>query len=107
MTSVMTLLGWTLIHFVWQGSVLALATLVALRRARRAQTRYLVACIGLGAMLITPLATFGWLRSAPEALPEKGVGRLFSSQEVSGSGALITAKNRVAAVGKGVGRLFP
>src|SRR5205823_5217645 len=86
---------------------LALATLVVLRRACRAQTRYLVACVGLAAMLLTPLAAFAWLRAAPDVPHEKGVGRLFSSQAAPGAEALITAINSAPAVGKGVRRLFP
>ena len=52
-------IGWTLIHFVWQGAWLALATGVALRllRGRAPQARYAVATLGLVAMLTAPLIT--------------------------------------------------
>jgi hypothetical protein len=96
MTSVMTLVGWTLIHFVWQGSVLALATAAALRLVTRANLRYLVACAGLTAMILTPLATFAWLRSTP---PEKGVGRLLSSEAAPGGKNVLTPENRAAPAG--------
>ena len=45
--------GWTLIHFVWQGTLLALATAAALGACRRsaADIRYAIACLGLAAML--------------------------------------------------------
>ena len=48
--------GWTLIHFLWQGSAIALATAAVLAAARvaSAQVRYLVACAGLVAMLVGP-----------------------------------------------------
>ena len=51
--------GWTLIHFVWQGTLLTLATAAALGLCRRAsaQVRYVVACLGLAAMLVTAAAT--------------------------------------------------
>jgi beta-lactamase regulating signal transducer with metallopeptidase domain len=51
--------GWTLIHFVWQGTLLTLATAAALGLCRRsaAQVRYVVACLGLTAMLVTAAAT--------------------------------------------------
>ena len=51
--------GWTLIHFVWQGTLLALATAAALGLCRRstAQVRYVMACLGLVAMLGTVAAT--------------------------------------------------
>ena len=47
--------GWTLIHFVWQGTLLALATAAALGACRRsaADIRYAIACLGLAAMLAT------------------------------------------------------
>ena len=51
--------GWTLIHFIWQGTLLALATAAALGLCRRstAQVRYVVACLGLTSMLVTAAAT--------------------------------------------------
>ncbi len=51
--------GWTLIHFVWQGGLIALATAVGLRLCRRrsSQARYAIACAGLTAMLASPLVT--------------------------------------------------
>jgi len=51
--------GWTLIHFVWQGTLLALATAAALGACRRsaADIRYAIACLGLAAMLATAAAT--------------------------------------------------
>jgi uncharacterized protein (TIGR03435 family) len=51
--------GWTLVHFVWQGALVALATAAALRalRAVDARLRYGIACTALGLMLIAPVAT--------------------------------------------------
>ena len=51
--------GWTLIHFVWQGTLLALGTAAALGLCRRsaAEVRYAIACLGLTAMLATAAAT--------------------------------------------------
>src|SRR6185312_17441754 len=54
-------LGWTLLHFLWQGSAIALvwALLRAiLRRSLSAQSRYLLACLALGAMVATPAITY-------------------------------------------------
>ncbi len=55
----MLVTGWTLIHFVWQGGLLAVATAAGLRLCRRrsSATRYAVACIGLTAMLAAPAVT--------------------------------------------------
>ncbi len=53
-------LGWTLLHFLWQGAVIAAAVAVALAAlARRsAGARYLACCAGLGLMIAAPAATF-------------------------------------------------
>lgn len=53
-------IAWTLVHSLWQFTLLAAVLhglLVALRR-RSAETRYLVACGGLVAMLLTCAATY-------------------------------------------------
>ena len=52
-------LGWALVHFLWQGSALALLLGVGLSLTRKAgaQTRYTLSLIALAAMLILPLAT--------------------------------------------------
>jgi len=53
-------LGWSLVHFLWQGAVIGAfvaAVLIALRRAS-ANTRYLAACCGLLLMVASPIVTF-------------------------------------------------
>src|SRR5258705_421895 len=52
-------LGWALVHFLWQGAVLAvlLGTTLALTRPRAARTRYALALLTLGAMLVVPITT--------------------------------------------------
>ena len=64
MSSFTEVIGWTLIHFVWQGSAIALVLAAALRilRSRSANARYLVGCAGLAMMLMMPVATAAWLR---------------------------------------------
>jgi beta-lactamase regulating signal transducer with metallopeptidase domain len=51
--------GWTLIHFVWQAALLAIATALSLWLCRRRSpnVRYAVACVGLAAMLAAPAVT--------------------------------------------------
>ena len=51
-------LGWTLLHFLWQGCVIAAATALALRVLRKADPvhRYNVACLGLLVCLLWPAA---------------------------------------------------
>ena len=52
-------LGWTLLHFVWQGTLVALLLAFALYLLRRhtAQTRYVVACGALLLLLAMPVVT--------------------------------------------------
>lgn len=59
-------LGWTLVHFLWQGALIAAALCVAdLALAKsRAAARYLAACLAFGLMLAAPAGTFLTLRSA-------------------------------------------
>lgn len=66
----MQAIGWTLIHFVWQGGLLALATATGLRwcRYRSSEARYAVACLGLIGMLASPIVTATILRAPGSAL---------------------------------------
>src|SRR5262245_58305671 len=51
--------GWTLIHFVWQGAILAAVAAGALRfyRHRAANARYAIACVVLATMLASAAVT--------------------------------------------------
>ncbi len=51
-------LGWTLLHFVWQGAALAAVFAVANALCRRATARYALAVITLVLMMATPIVTF-------------------------------------------------
>jgi len=65
-------LGWTLLHFLWQGTVIALAYAVVRRlvgRSLSAQGRYALACVALAAMAIAPFATFLTIPRGSEGLP--------------------------------------
>ena len=52
-------LGWTLLHFLWQGLVIAggFALCARLLRSAPANQRYLAGCVALSAMIIAPLIT--------------------------------------------------
>ena len=64
-------LGWTLVHFLWQGLVIAalLATGLRLVRNRPAHYKYLAACVAMALMALAPLATFRLVLSQTESLP--------------------------------------
>jgi beta-lactamase regulating signal transducer with metallopeptidase domain len=53
-------LGWALVHFLWQGTAIALLLALAHRLLRHAgaNARYLASCAALLLMLLAPLATF-------------------------------------------------
>jgi uncharacterized protein (TIGR03435 family) len=57
------LLGATLLHFLWQGVLIAAVYAAARRCARRPQVRYLLACVALAAMAASPVATWAALRT--------------------------------------------
>jgi beta-lactamase regulating signal transducer with metallopeptidase domain len=59
-------LGWTLLHFVWQGAVLAALFSAALMVSRNANVRYALGLGTLVLMMAAPVITFAWLNRAPE-----------------------------------------
>jgi beta-lactamase regulating signal transducer with metallopeptidase domain len=65
-------MGWTLLHFVWQGACLAVAYAIvraALRR-RSSDARYAAACGAMVAMLVLSVATFAVLYAeSPSPVP--------------------------------------
>jgi uncharacterized protein (TIGR03435 family) len=65
-------LGMTLLHFLWQGAIIAAIYAAARKRGARtldANGRYLLACAALAAIAIVPLATWIWLRGpSPESV---------------------------------------
>ena len=67
-----TPLGWTLLHFLWQGAAIAAALALAQRllRNQSAQSRYFAGCVALLLMIAAPLATFGILRPSV-TVPER------------------------------------
>jgi beta-lactamase regulating signal transducer with metallopeptidase domain len=65
---VMQTLGWTLLHFLWQGAVVALllALTLSLLRHRTPQARYLASSLALFLMCLCPVVTFQQLLPGPE-----------------------------------------
>ena len=56
-------LGWTLLHFLWQGAAVAaaLSLALALMRNRSARSRYAAACGAMALLVALPAATFALL----------------------------------------------
>jgi beta-lactamase regulating signal transducer with metallopeptidase domain len=61
-------LGWTLLHFLWQGTAVAALAAVLMTLCRRASARYVLAVAALALMLATPIATFFFFTSSGEAV---------------------------------------
>jgi TonB family protein len=63
-------LAWTLVHFLWQGTLLALAAAAILRwGAVSPAARYVTGVVTLAAMLVAPVATFFALGTASSGSP--------------------------------------
>jgi beta-lactamase regulating signal transducer with metallopeptidase domain len=61
-------LGWTLLHFLWQGTAVAALAAVLMTLCRRASARYVLAVGALALMLAAPVATFFLTNSSAAAL---------------------------------------
>jgi uncharacterized protein (TIGR03435 family) len=86
-------LGWTLVHFLWQGTLIA--TLYGVVRTFQASTgtarfRYALACVTLLAMVIAPIVTF-ILSASPESPQPEGriAGAIVSFGGNSGANWLV------------------
>jgi beta-lactamase regulating signal transducer with metallopeptidase domain len=65
-------LGWSLLHFLWQGAGLAALFAVATAVCRSAPARYALAVGALVLMMVLPVITFTWLRTAMNPAFETG-----------------------------------
>ncbi len=66
-------LGWTLVHFIWQGSLIAVLYAAArggVMRRSTANARYLLACAALTAMMAAPVVTWGLMRPSDASLDD-------------------------------------
>ncbi len=81
--------GWSLLHFVWEGAIIAvlLALVLKLLRGRSPQLRYVVACCALGLMMLVPLLTFAYLAIASRAADHA------MTYGIPGQGPVITLRN--------------
>jgi uncharacterized protein (TIGR03435 family) len=84
-------LGWTLVHFLWQGAAIAGVYAVARRAfaSRSANARYLLACMALTVMIAAPAIT--WLSLAPAADLPDPVYRIQSTPPAASPRAAVLA----------------
>ena len=93
-------IGWALIHFVWQGGLIALATAAALAscRHRSSETRYAIACAGLVAMLAAPAITAAVVGTSDQIIAPGGSASPTVSTSASPSPASPTARLQAASL---------
>jgi len=87
-------LAWTLIHFLWQGALIAvlLAGSLALLKNAGSRFRYAAGCAAMMLMLISASLTFVGLRMADESLP-------FTSMASTGWTATLTTDSDLVTTG--------
>jgi TonB family protein len=85
-----SVLGWCLLHFVWQAA--AVGTVYALVRGLlpRGNPRYLAAMLAMFAMAACPVAT-AWHESRLEALPQQLHGAMVSARTIPAAVSAATA----------------
>src|SRR5260221_10068833 len=93
-------LGWSLLHFIWQGTVLAGLCALAWRRLRHhsAQARYIVGCVCLLLMASAPVLTYASLakRHAPRESSWIAMESRTSVSPVDGDWARTSGRSRNA-----------
>ena len=82
---VIEVLGWTLIHFTWQGTMVALSLAGVLRLLRGASTnaRYAATCVALLLMLAAPVATLTLISLSAPNRTASGAPSVFAAQQIS------------------------
>ncbi|MGH9755422.1 MAG: HEAT repeat domain-containing protein [Blastocatellia bacterium] len=80
-----TALGWALIHFIWQGTFVALLLAGVLRmlRGRSTNDRYAAACAALLLMFMAPLATMAIIGSSAPGKTANGLSSMSAAQPES------------------------
>src|SRR5579862_8255259 len=101
-------LGWTLVHFLWQGAAAAvlLAGLFLLMRRASANARYLAACAIFFVLAACPVATFVLLRSAGSS-PGSSVSSLAGAASWRFAGAPAPADLSAEAAAAGGSSVMP
>jgi uncharacterized protein (TIGR03435 family) len=93
-------LGWTLVHFLWQGLSIVALYAAARRRVMRTASphaRYLLACAAMAAMMAAPLLTWG-LVPRSDASPDAAYRVRSTPPSVAGAGVAATRNTLPASV---------
>jgi beta-lactamase regulating signal transducer with metallopeptidase domain len=65
-TELLEALGWTLLHSLWQGALIAALLVVVNLFVKRSNVRYVLACAALGVLVLAPAVTLAFLYDKPE-----------------------------------------
>jgi beta-lactamase regulating signal transducer with metallopeptidase domain len=85
-------LGWTLLHFVWQGAALAALYAVVNTLCHRATTRYALAVIALVLMMAAPVITFTELTQLKDPAARYGARGASASAAKPVQGVSVSAR---------------
>jgi beta-lactamase regulating signal transducer with metallopeptidase domain len=90
--SFIDVLGWTLVHFLWQGAIVAVVLWVALRAfaGKPAQMRYGACAAALAVLALCPVVTVCVLHLPTQPAPEQTVSVVRSVEPVAGVVAVPT-----------------
>ncbi len=89
-------LGWSLLHFLWQGTALAALAAALMALCQRSSARYGVAVVVLVLMSIAPVATFSYLQQTDAPLNVRSSSPLVSAAwplAASTSAATVSSQN--------------
>jgi beta-lactamase regulating signal transducer with metallopeptidase domain len=87
----MRTLGWTLLHFIWQGAALAALFAVAMAACRTAAARYALAVGTLVLMMASPVITFFWLHRETVPAVQSGAQGSLPWVRTAAQHAIVTA----------------
>src|SRR6267154_2007949 len=96
---VLQTLGWTLLHFLWQGAGVAALFAVASAVCRSASARYALAVGALVLMLVSPVITFTWLRAQTSSAVRIGAEGATTWAETSTQNATALSSSRAPLAG--------
>src|SRR5882762_5267979 len=97
----MQALGWTLLHFIWQGAALAALFAVAMTACRSAAARYALAVGALASMMASPVITFVWLQRETIPAVRSGAQRGLSEVGPAARRAVVAAVSDAPAAASG------
>ena len=113
MTALTHVAGWTLVHFAWQGTLIAVVAAAGLRLLRDAspQSRYVLGCLALASMLAAPAATAWRLSDEPVPLTTPIQRKVFIRVTPGGASQhemrTVVGIRHVIGAASGVGPLAP